>query len=142
MLCGRTLNERASSPFYLDDADQQFMVPKISRGASSLATNGLLSTLVTMSFPYSYFSCPCTSSSATTTASVGEVDDEAEEEKTFDPRSPRTNFSLYPLDHLLWCEDCHEIRCVRCTIEEIVCWYCPSCLFEVASSMVKSEGNR
>ena len=70
------------------------------------------------------------------------MDDEAEEENTFDPRSPRTNFSIYPLDHLLWCEDCHEIRCARCTIEEIVCWYCPSCLFEVASSMVKSEGNR
>lgn len=95
-----------------------------------------------MSFPYSYFSCPCADSLATTTISGGDLDDETEEEKTFDPRSPRTNFSLYPLDHLLWCEDCHEIRCARCITEEIVCWYCPSCLFEVASSMVKSEGNR
>lgn len=101
-----------------------------------------------MSFPYSYLSCPCVDvsvpviPSSTPLNSKGDEDGEEEEEKTFDPRSPRANFSLFPLDHLMWCEDCHEIRCARCTVEEIVCWYCPSCLFEVPSSMVKSEGNR
>ena len=97
-----------------------------------------------MSFPYSFFSCPCTdgATSATIPGASEEQADEEEEEKTFNPKSQRTNFSLYPLDHLMWCEDCHDIKCSRCTVEEIVCWYCPSCLFEVPSSTVKSEGNR
>ena len=94
---------------------------------------------MSLAFPYSYISCPCTDISS----SEGVQDVEGDEdERTFDPRSPRANYSLYPPEHLLYCEDCHEIRCPRCTLEEIVCWYCPSCLFEVPSSMVKSEGNR
>lgn len=69
-----------------------------------------------------------------------EDDDEAEQ--TFNPRSARANFSLYPPEQLLYCEDCHQIKCSRCITEEIVCWYCPNCLFETPSSMVRSEGNR
>ncbi len=108
-------------------------------------------------FPHSYISCPCTGIS-TTAASVKRAsrdvdlgkgngalsapEDDDVEEKTFDPRAPRANYSLYPLEHLLYCEDCHQVRCPRCTIEEIICWYCPNCLFEVPRSMVKSEGNR
>ncbi|KAL8651312.1 MAG: hypothetical protein Q9226_004762 [Calogaya cf. arnoldii] len=42
----------------------------------------------------------------------------------------------------MYCEDCQQIRCSRCTIEEIVCWYCPGCLFEIPTSQIKSEGNR
>jgi dynactin-4 len=101
--------------------------------------------MMSFSFPYSYFSCPCTKRGAIEDGGVGRApnaEEPEEDEKPFDPRSPRANYSLYPLDHLLWCEDCHEIRCPRCTVEEVVCWYCPSCLFEVASGMVKSEGNR
>ncbi|RPB24145.1 hypothetical protein L211DRAFT_857418 [Terfezia boudieri ATCC MYA-4762] len=60
----------------------------------------------------------------------------------FDPRNPRSAFSLFPLENLLYCEDCHQIRCPRCVLEEIVSYYCPSCLFEVPSSTVKTEGNR
>lgn len=67
---------------------------------------------------------------------------EDEEEQTFDPRSPRANFSLYPPEQLLYCEECHEIKCPRCITEEIVSWYCPSCLFETPSSMARSDGNR
>jgi len=98
-----------------------------------------------MKFPYTYISCPCagtaTSSNAYNDAKQrGEA--EEEQEKTFNPRSPRANFSLYPMEHLLYCEDCQQIRCPRCVVEEIVCWYCPSCLFEVTSMMVKNEGNR
>ncbi|KAF2024944.1 dynactin-like protein Arp1 p62 subunit RO2 [Setomelanomma holmii] len=65
-----------------------------------------------------------------------------EEDGTFDPRNPRSNYSLYPIEHLLYCEDCLQIRCPRCVIEETLNWYCPSCLFEVPSSVVKSDGNR
>ena len=71
-----------------------------------------------------------------------EEEEEEEEEGTFDPRSPRANFSLFPPEQLLYCEDCHEIKCPRCITEEIVSWYCPNCLFETPSSMVRSEGNR
>ncbi|KAF3928978.1 hypothetical protein ABW19_dt0201839 [Dactylella cylindrospora] len=68
--------------------------------------------------------------------------EEIEEENNFDPRDPRAAFSLFPIENLLYCEDCHQIRCPRCVQDEIVCWYCPSCLFEVPSSTVKSDGNR
>jgi dynactin-4 len=71
-----------------------------------------------------------------------ENEEDEEEEQTFDPRSPRSNFSLYPPEQLLYCEDCHQIKCPRCITEEIVSWYCPNCLFETPSSMVRSDGNR
>ncbi len=95
-----------------------------------------------MNFPYAYISCPCTDISAPIVGTSETQNDEEEQERTFDPRSPRANFSLYPLEHLLFCEDCQQIRCPRCTIEEMVCWYCPSCLFEMPLSVVKSEGPR
>ncbi|KAE8150134.1 dynactin p62 family-domain-containing protein [Aspergillus avenaceus] len=108
-------------------------------------------------FPYAYISCPCAdtpvpdpgrkrrsrdpSHKSDSTAPVPQNYD-FEDERTFDPRSPRSNFSLYPPEQLLYCEDCHQIKCPRCITEEIVCWYCPNCLFETPSSMVRSEGNR
>jgi len=113
-------------------------------------------------FPYTYISCPCAdtpvpdparkrrsresplkaNSDAPGTDEKGTITEDEEEEQTFDPRSPRSNFSLYPPEQLLYCEDCHQIKCPRCITEEIVCWYCPNCLFETPSSMVRSEGNR
>ncbi|KAL2014310.1 hypothetical protein VTN00DRAFT_1835 [Thermoascus crustaceus] len=100
-------------------------------------------------FPYTYISCPCAetpdpdlSNKRASGQFQGLEVEEEEEEKTFDPKSPRANFSLYPPEQLLYCEDCHQIKCPRCITEEIVCWYCPNCLFETPSSMVKSEGNR
>lgn len=121
-------------------------------------------------FPYTYLSCPCADTpgpdparkrrsrespqkprpehlNAAAKKDGGQdekrdfVEDE-EEERTFDPQSPRSNFSLYPPEQLLYCEDCHQIKCPRCITEEIVCWYCPHCLFETPSSMVRSEDNR
>ncbi|KAF2237204.1 hypothetical protein EV356DRAFT_557966 [Viridothelium virens] len=98
-------------------------------------------------FPYTYFACPCTEttsfSSTTDPYSTEPAGGAAEdEESTFHSQSPRANYALYPLEHLLYCEDCHQIRCPRCWVEEIMTWYCPSCLFEYANSMVKSDGNR
>ncbi|KAF2175662.1 dynactin Arp1 p62 subunit RO2 [Zopfia rhizophila CBS 207.26] len=96
-------------------------------------------------FPYTYYSCDCYDSktaSIPTKRSSQPPPPEDEDERTFDPRNPRSNYSLYPLEHLLYCEDCQQIRCPRCVIEETLNWFCPSCLFEVPSSMIKSEGNR
>jgi dynactin-4 len=100
-------------------------------------------------FPYTYYSCPCIDTSApsvnlpsTRKTSQQQPPPDNEEERTFDPRSPRANYSLFPLEHLLYCTECHQIRCARCMVEEVVCWYCPTCLFEVPSSTVRTEGNR
>lgn len=103
------------------------------------------------SFPYAYISCPCdvqpdfpAATAHIRRSSVLPVlnDEEDEEDKTLNPHDPRSNFSLYPYDQLLYCDECHQIRCPRCWAEEITHWYCPSCLFEVPSSMVKTDGNR
>ncbi|GKT47820.1 dynactin subunit 4 [Colletotrichum spaethianum] len=91
--------------------------------------------------PYTYIRCPCseTRENEEGSSTPGSPEDD---ERTFDPRAPRANFSLFPLEHLMYCEDCHQIRCPRCVNEEIVTYYCPNCLFEVPSSNLKSEGNR
>lgn len=96
------------------------------------------------SFPYTYYACDCYDNNTSTSAKrASQILAEAEEEdRTFDPRRPRSNYALYPLEHLLYCDDCQQIRCPRCVIEETLNWYCPSCLFEVPSSVVKSDGNR
>lgn len=95
-------------------------------------------------FPYTYYACDCFDANTSTSAKrasqlLAEADEDA---RTFDPRSPRSNYALYPLEHLLYCDDCQQIRCPRCVFEETLNWYCPSCLFEVPSSLVKSDGNR
>ncbi|KIH89310.1 dynactin 4 [Sporothrix brasiliensis 5110] len=115
--------------------------------------------------PYTYIQCPCSDSAHLPSAAresssrpsssdreaggagsggaAADQDGETDEDDhTFDPRSPRANYSLYPLEYLLYCEDCHQIRCPRCVAEEIVTYYCPNCLFEVPTSNLKSEGNR
>ncbi|WEW55232.1 hypothetical protein PRK78_000661 [Emydomyces testavorans] len=100
--------------------------------------------------PYTFISCPCAESPLSgqstnrlsrdlSNFSLTQPDDD-DDEKTFDPRSPRANYSLYPPEHLLYCEDCHQIKCPRCITEEIVCWYCPNCLFETPST-VTTVGN-
>jgi dynactin-4 len=110
-------------------------------------SNNFNSLTMAQPFPYAYYSCSCVDTAASNPplsrkSTQQPEEEEDDDEQTFDPRSPRANFSLYPLEHLLYCTECHQIRCARCTIEEVVCWYCPSCLFEVASSTVRSEGNR
>jgi dynactin 4 len=92
-------------------------------------------------FPYTYYECDCFDSNnplASKRASQLDEDDE----RDLNPHNPRSNYSLYSLEQLLYCEDCQQIRCPRCVAEETINWYCPSCLFEVPSSVVKSDGNR
>ncbi|OTB06776.1 hypothetical protein M426DRAFT_318487 [Hypoxylon sp. CI-4A] len=97
--------------------------------------------------PYTYIQCPCYDSTsrsrpADDTASPTSQDTPEDDDHTFDPRAPRSNYSLYPLEYLLYCDVCSQIRCPRCVAEEIATIYCPNCLFEVGSSSLKTEGNR
>ncbi|KAM3550123.1 hypothetical protein MY1884_008406 [Beauveria asiatica] len=92
--------------------------------------------------PYTYIQCSCSdqppadAGRGSPAATISEDD-----ERTFDPRAPRSSYSLYPLEYLLYCEDCQQIRCPRCVTEETVTYFCPNCLFEVPSSNLRSEGN-
>lgn len=100
------------------------------------------------SFPYTHYACPCSSSAPAITprraSSVLPPPQPAvdAEEQPFNPHSPRAAYALYPLDHLLYCDECDTLKCARCYTEEILSWYCPACLFEVPSSAVRSDGNR
>jgi dynactin 4 len=93
-----------------------------------------------VSTPNAYYRCPCASESVH--YSQDAANDEEEEERDFDPTTARANFSLSRLEQLFYCDTCHQIRCPKCVTEEILCWYCPNCLFEVPSSTVRSEGTR
>lgn len=101
-----------------------------------------------MLFPYIFISCPCSDASRRalpSKRSSREIDIDRqidEDEETFDPRHPRSAFSLFPPEHLLYCEECHDIKCPRCVTEEINATYCPDCLFESSRVMVRGEGNR
>ncbi|KAF2758002.1 dynactin Arp1 p62 subunit RO2 [Pseudovirgaria hyperparasitica] len=104
------------------------------------------------SFPYTYYSCPCYDASGAIPTSIaakrasqlsaGSAQDDDEDEQTFDPQSSRANYSLFPIEHLLYCADCKQIRCPRCVTEEVLCWFCPSCQLEAGSSAVRGDGNR
>ncbi|KAI9672738.1 MAG: hypothetical protein M1831_000173 [Alyxoria varia] len=116
-------------------------------------------------YPYTYYSCPCRDFEGTTSrpqpapstlqstsarsnkdrdpeqGADGARDDDEDDEQTFNPQSSRANYSLYPLEYLLFCNECHEIRCPRCYYEEALYYYCPGCLLETSSASVKSETN-
>ncbi len=103
-----------------------------------------------VTFPYTYISCPCSdasqralSTSRKRSSRDVDLDEEIQDdEDSFDPRHPRSAFSLFPPEHLLYCEECQEIKCPRCVTEEINAVYCPDCLFESPRVMVRGEGNR
>ncbi|KAK3818285.1 MAG: dynactin p62 family-domain-containing protein [Linnemannia elongata] len=48
----------------------------------------------------------------------------------------------HSLSRLYFCDSCDEIRCPKCTQDEIVCYYCPNCLFDVPTASVKSEKHK
>lgn len=119
-------------------------------------------------FPYAFYACSCsdldlvnaaasagkrssqgTAADVARSASAGRddhvaaADDDAEaEDDSFNPHAPHASYALFPLEHLLFCDDCQRIRCPRCVVEEPMLWYCPSCLFEVPTSSVRSESVR
>ena len=102
------------------------------------------------SFPYTHYACPCSDVTSPTpsTRSTKRISRnqpsiaDSADDRSFNPHDARVNYSLYPLDHLLYCDECDAIRCARCSTDEVITWYCPTCLFDVPSSAVKSDGNR
>ncbi|KAF0367595.1 dynactin p62 [Gigaspora margarita] len=92
---------------------------------------------------YVHYYCPCPDvSKSNNNTGEDEEEDIVESIPDFDVNSPRIHFSTFPISKLYFCDDCHQIRCPRCVQEEIVCYYCPNCLFEVPTASVKSERNR
>lgn len=63
-------------------------------------------------------------------------------DKSVIPKALWDPFSRHKLDYLYFCEHCQTIKCPRCIDEEVVCRYCPTCLFEVTPATARSEGNR
>ncbi|KAF9897042.1 hypothetical protein BX616_006295, partial [Lobosporangium transversale] len=47
-----------------------------------------------------------------------------------------------PLSRLYFCDSCDEIRCSKCSQDEIVCYFCPNCLFDVPTASVKLEKHK
>lgn len=93
-------------------------------------------------FPYTHYACPCSATTTPTTSKRASQPSPQQDDDTFNPHDPRAAYSLYPLENLLFCDECAQIRCPKCVNDEVINWYCPSCLFEVPSSGVRSEGNR
>lgn len=91
-----------------------------------------------------HYACPCTdfSTALPNPTNLKNANDESDEEEALNPHSARANYHLYPLENLLFCNDCHEIRCPRCYYEEVLFYYCENCLFEIQSGVIKSESNR
>lgn len=71
--------------------------------------------------------CPCSSTNAIALV---------------EPPSLAATYSYHPLASLYFCEECDAIKCPRCVTQEIACFYCPNCLFEVPTASVKGEKNR
>jgi dynactin-4 len=92
-------------------------------------------------FPYAHYACPCsTSNGPASSKRASQL--EPQDEDTFNPHDPRAAYALYPLDNLLFCDECSQIRCQKCVNDEIITWFCPSCLFDVPSGQVRGENNR
>ncbi|KAK9694202.1 hypothetical protein K7432_013528 [Basidiobolus ranarum] len=76
----------------------------------------------------------------------GKESDSSEENELdtppFDLSEHDVHLVTQPLSKLYFCESCHQLRCPRCVQSEIVCYYCPNCLFEVPTASVKYEKNR
>ena len=102
--------------------------------------------------PYLFIACPCADRSDALsedltnlplpTKRLPSCGEAAPSESPFDFGQPRSNFSLFPPEHLLYCEECRVIKCPRCITEEQVCYFCTSCLFETPSTAAASEGFR
>ncbi|CAG8436550.1 6213_t:CDS:2 [Ambispora gerdemannii] len=96
--------------------------------------------------PFVHYHCACPDVYSSTESSLLSETVAACTHPTIDSppsvNSLRIHHSTFPLSKLYICEDCHQIRCPRCIQEEIICYYCPNCLFEVPTASVKSERNR
>ncbi|KAI9207845.1 dynactin p62 family-domain-containing protein [Polychytrium aggregatum] len=96
--------------------------------------------------PSVFYQCDCLNSRVTEPSAHRTAGDGAPSQPTVDitqnAPSEGSSLTLSRLEHLYYCDDCHKIRCKRCISEEISCFYCPNCLFEVPTASAKAEKNR
>lgn len=64
------------------------------------------------------------------------------EKEFFDSGNTSDTHGSQSLSRLYFCDSCDEIRCSKCTQDEIVCYYCPNCLFDVPTASVKMEKHK
>ncbi|KAJ2358956.1 hypothetical protein IWW50_000350 [Coemansia erecta] len=98
-----------------------------------------------------FYYCPCTGCMRTTDAPA-EVNKqqphlvESLKEESKAPLDANTQQQLailrtWPIEKLYYCDDCSEVRCPRCVVEEPAGYHCPNCLFDVPTASVRSEKN-
>ena len=46
---------------------------------------------------------------------------------------------FFNLNDIYFCDKCAELKCNNCVEIEVVCTFCPVCLFEVPKASVRSE---
>ncbi|KAJ1648385.1 hypothetical protein J3B02_001112 [Coemansia erecta] len=93
--------------------------------------------------------CPCTSAAKDHShkadkarkASSSSEALEANEQPPLQPGSNLLALRVSTIENLYYCDDCSEIRCNRCVIEEPAGYHCPNCLFDVPTASVRSEKN-
>ncbi|KAJ2092014.1 hypothetical protein IW138_001380 [Coemansia sp. RSA 986] len=86
------------------------------------------------------------SDSETDTSEEEDEDEEKQVTAPLDPSSATHMNQLLPLrasliECLYYCDDCSELRCTRCVIEEPAGYHCPNCLFDVPTASVRGEKN-
>lgn len=121
-------------------ANRNFSIPSPAESSYS-PWNG--SDLMQPANPFVYYHCGCPDFYQGTGRSTdaGNSRDSTTDPSSTDDRPPYvpfdtssatdTDFSLFPLSRLYFCEDCHQIRCPSCVQDEVISYYCPNCLFEV-----------
>ncbi|KAJ2721255.1 hypothetical protein GGI07_004088 [Coemansia sp. Benny D115] len=65
----------------------------------------------------------------------------SEQQPPLSPSSELLVLRASALENLYYCDDCSQIRCNRCVIEEPAGYHCPNCLFDVPTASVRSEKN-
>ncbi|KAJ1962243.1 hypothetical protein GGI12_002762 [Dipsacomyces acuminosporus] len=91
--------------------------------------------------------CPCAGSMSISDAAqesdeAKQVSMQEEDEKLpVAANSPALPLRASPIEDLYYCDDCNEIRCSRCVVEEPAGYHCPNCLFDVPTASVRSENN-
>ncbi|KAI8055059.1 dynactin p62 family-domain-containing protein [Syncephalis plumigaleata] len=101
--------------------------------------------------PFIHYHCPCIVARVVPGANSPSAilytpvrNPQAEPVRDFDVEETPSaaSFSAHPISQLYFCEDCNRIKCTRCLQDDIICYYCPNCLFEVPTASVKGEKNR
>ncbi|KAI7829033.1 dynactin p62 family-domain-containing protein [Kickxella alabastrina] len=64
---------------------------------------------------------------------------EAQLKLPLQPNSELLVLRASAIENLYYCDDCSELRCSRCVIEEPAGYHCPNCLFDVPTASVRSE---